>query len=83
MFFRLATGTHYGEGELNPEIRNMIPENVRLVYWDYDKNEKGILILLLSGTRQLAMIFGLQAAHKAGTDLPRTTPMRLKQMKRR
>ena len=41
MFFRLATGTHYGEGELNPEIRNMIPENVRLVYWDYDKNEKG------------------------------------------
>lgn len=41
MFFRLATGTHYGEGELNPEIRNMIPENVRLVYWDYNKNEKG------------------------------------------
>lgn len=37
MFFRLVTGTHYGEGELNPEIRNMIPENVRLVYWDYNK----------------------------------------------
>ena len=40
MFFRLATGTHYGEGELNPEIRNMIPDNVRLVYWDYDKKEE-------------------------------------------
>lgn len=42
MFFRLATGG-YSErecGEIDLSVQSMIPENVRLIYWDYYSTEK-------------------------------------------
>ena len=36
MFFRIAFHTYYvDEGEISPEIIDMVPENLSLVYWDY------------------------------------------------
>lgn len=40
MFFRLATGSHYGDGEIPPEINDMIPKNVKLIYWEYGQHGK-------------------------------------------
>lgn len=37
MFFRLATGGEYYADyvEIPPEIKELVPDNVQLVYWDY------------------------------------------------
>lgn len=37
MFFRLASGgTYYSEiGEIPEEVKKLVPDNVRLIYWDY------------------------------------------------
>lgn len=36
MFFRLAFGDYYGPDKtVPPEVTSIIPENVRLIYWDY------------------------------------------------
>ena len=36
MFFHLAFGRYYGkEGEIPEWVRNKVPKNVELVYWDY------------------------------------------------
>lgn len=37
MFFRLASGGEYysDNGEIPEEVRQMVPENVHLIYWDY------------------------------------------------
>jgi len=40
MFFRLAFGGYYGEEDISPEVREMIPVNVGLVYWDYYQDKK-------------------------------------------
>lgn len=44
MFFKLATATGGWEGEqcseIDSSIGNMIPDNVRLIYWDYYSEEK-------------------------------------------
>lgn len=42
MFFKLAGtgGGGYYNSELPPEIRARIPENVRLIYWDYYSTER-------------------------------------------
>ncbi len=35
MFFRLATGNYCEDGEVDKTVSDMIPDNVRLIYWDY------------------------------------------------
>lgn len=41
MFFRIAFGGDYApEGEIAPEVTDMVPPNVELVYWDYYRYEK-------------------------------------------
>lgn len=42
MFFRIATGGEYYSDKINvtDEIRAMIPDNVRLVYWDYYSTDR-------------------------------------------
>ena len=40
MFYRLATGGEYynGDARIDESVRSLIPENVELVYWDYYHN---------------------------------------------
>lgn len=41
MFFRLAAGDYYADQvQIKDEIRKQIPDNVRLVYWDYYSSDK-------------------------------------------
>lgn len=41
MFFRLASGSYYNnQAKIKEEIRKEIPDNVRLIYWDYYSVEK-------------------------------------------
>lgn len=35
MFFRLAAGGYCTEGEVDTSVSKLIPDNVRLIYWDY------------------------------------------------
>lgn len=42
MFFRIANGgDYYGTGEVSSSVKEKIPENVRLIYWDYYSKDKG------------------------------------------
>ena len=54
MFFRLATGTHYGDGELEPAVKAMIPENIRLIYWDYERQEQAHFTSLIQRHRTIS-----------------------------
>ena len=41
MFFRIAGGDYYNsEAEINHSVREEIPDNVKLVYWDYYSTQK-------------------------------------------
>lgn len=53
MFFRLATGEHYGEGKLDSRVKDLIPENVQLIYWDYDNWDKAHYDSLMKRHKEL------------------------------
>lgn len=40
MFFRIAFGGYYGDGEMAQDMKDIIPEGVSLVYWDYYTTEQ-------------------------------------------
>lgn len=40
MFFRLATGGYCVDGEVDASVSEMIPDNARLIYWDYKHTEE-------------------------------------------
>lgn len=41
MFFRLAFGTYYVKsGEITKEVRDKVPHNLTLIYWDYYTSDK-------------------------------------------
>ncbi len=40
MFFRIAFGGYYGDGEMKADLAAIIPEGVSLVYWDYYTTEQ-------------------------------------------
>ena len=40
MFFRLAGGDYYNNGSIPEHIKEMIPHNVNLIYWDYYSADK-------------------------------------------
>lgn len=41
MFFELAAGSYYNaDASINPEVGKQIPDNVRLIYWDYYSTDK-------------------------------------------
>ena len=44
MYFRLTNsdGNYYSENDLTPEIKNMIPKDITLIYWDYYHDSKKI-----------------------------------------
>lgn len=47
MFFKLATGGYYNEGEVPKEIRDKIPPEVALVYWQYYRTDEEIYNTML------------------------------------
>lgn len=58
MFFRLASGGYYyiENGlniEVSPEIKNKIPDNVSLTYWDYYHTGKGIYDVMFKEHKKL------------------------------
>lgn len=55
MFFRIASGgEYYAENvRFGDEIRDMIPENVELVYWDYYSKEKKHYDCMIEAHHQL------------------------------
>jgi hypothetical protein len=41
MFFRLAFGgDYYAAGEISDAVRRKVPQNIRLIYWDYYSTDK-------------------------------------------
>jgi len=56
MFYRLASGgEYYAElSKFDPAIREKIPENVTLVYWDYYSTDKNRYDAMIRGHRQLS-----------------------------
>ncbi len=40
MFFRIAFGGYYGDGEMAKALTDIIPEGVSLIYWDYYTTEQ-------------------------------------------
>ena len=42
MFFKLATGGYYNEGDVPKEIRDKIPPEISLVYWQYYRTDQEI-----------------------------------------
>ena len=55
MFYRLASGgAYYAQlTQFDPAIREKIPENVTLVYWDYYSTDKNRYDAMLRGHKQL------------------------------
>lgn len=55
MFFRLASGGEYydEDSKIRPEVSAMIPEDVKLVYWDYYSEEPGKYDAMLKKHKQL------------------------------
>ncbi len=41
MFFRIAFGGYYGDGDMAADLKSIIPEGVSLIYWDYYTTEQG------------------------------------------
>ena len=35
MFFRITGGDYYATGDVEPSVAELIPDNVKLIYWDY------------------------------------------------
>ncbi len=40
MFFRIAFGGYYGDGDMAADLTDIIPDGVSLVYWDYYTTEQ-------------------------------------------
>jgi len=41
MFFRLVNGQGYSDQvEIDDHVKSLLPDNVRLIYWDYDKHDR-------------------------------------------
>ncbi len=40
MFFRIAFGGYYGDGEMAKDLTDIIPDGVSLIYWDYYTTEQ-------------------------------------------
>lgn len=40
MFFRLLGGGYYSDGAVPESVKEMIPDNVNLIYWDYYSTDK-------------------------------------------
>ena len=58
MFFRLASGGYYYienglKIEVSPEIKNKIPDNVSLTYWDYYHTDKNIYDVMFKEHKKL------------------------------
>ena len=54
MFFRLANGGEYGKGDgINEEIKQQIPDNVQLIYWDYYSIYKKKYDLMLEAHKEV------------------------------
>lgn len=55
MFFQLANGGYHEKecGDLDISVSQMIPDNVRLVYWDYDSTDKAHYDKWIEGHQKL------------------------------
>ena len=54
MFFRLANGGEYGKGDgINEKIKQQIPDNVQLIYWDYYSIYKKKYDLMLEAHKEV------------------------------
>ena len=55
MFYRLASGGQYyaTQSKFDASIKEMIPENLTLVYWDYYSHDKKRYDAMIKGHRQL------------------------------
>ncbi len=56
MFYRIANGgSYYKTGsEFDPSIKEKIPQDLTLVYWDYYSHDKDRYIKMIQGHRQLS-----------------------------
>lgn len=53
MFYRLAFGGSYdAAGDISEEVRKLVPPDVELVYWEYDRFEKDSYIAPLKSHKQ-------------------------------
>lgn len=80
MFFRLAGGDYFTNfnqdpklGEIPEEVRQLVPENIHLVYWDYLAATGRAMREILTPTTQSKAVRGSRADFGHGRALRRTT----------
>lgn len=75
MFFRLASGGEYydPESQIREDIASQIPEDLRLVYWDYYTEDRAKYDGMMRKHKQLSDNIVFAGGLGSGWDSPRTT----------